>query len=267
MKKNNLTKHIISVIFLSSILINPVYTQSKFKLSTEKELITLSLGGISTITSLLINKNYNVSLNEINSLDKNSINKIDRSAINYYSPDLSLVSDVLLVSTLSLPLTFLFFDETQTDLKTIGIMYLETIAITNGLTNLTKNLTQRFRPYAYNSSVPMDKKLDSDTKKSFFSGHTSIAFASAVFFSTVFSESKSNEKLNNYVWIGSLSLAGSVGLLRYFSGKHFPSDIIAGALVGSLIGYAIPKIHKESSNFALTTNNNQNLISFRYYLK
>jgi membrane-associated phospholipid phosphatase len=238
--------------------------QNKFSLSKEKETIILSTGALTVISSLLLEKNESISLNEINSLDKKKINFFDRSATNFYSKNLSQMSDVLLIASVCLPAGFLIFENNKSELANIGLMYLETLTLTYGITNLTKNITQRFRPYAYNPSVPFVEKSDPDTKKSFFSGHTSTAFASAIFFASIFSEINKSESSKKIVWIGSFSLASAVGLLRYYSGKHFPTDIIAGALIGGAIGYGIPKLHQSDENFILNTNG-QSFISLRVY--
>ncbi len=34
------------------------------------------------------------------------------------------------------------------------------------------------------------------------------------------------------------------GVLRVWSGNHYPSDVIAGAAVGSFIGWLVPRMHK-----------------------
>ena len=118
---------------------------------------------------------------------------------------------------------------------------------------LTKGSIERFRPYAYNPDAPMVKKLTSDTRKSFFSGHTTTAFASAVFLSTVYSDYNPNSEWKPYIWAGSLFIASVVGYLRYEAGMHFPTDILAGAIVGSAIGYAIPWMHRVGKeNVSLT---------------
>lgn len=249
------------------ICINQINGQKKFNLSTEREVTILGVNSAIVLTSFLINQNLKITHEEISLLDKNRINSFDRSATNYYSKNLSLISDVLLISSVSLPISFLFMDNQNNNLVSIGIMYLETMSLTYGLTNLTKNLTQRFRPYAYNPEVPLSEKLDIDTKKSFFSGHTSTAFASAVFFSTVYSELSTDEKSEKLIWAGSLTLATAVGLLRYFSGKHFPTDIFTAAIVGSAIGYGIPKLHKNKSDLMISTSSNSNLISVKYYFR
>lgn len=88
------------------------------------------------------------------------------------------------------------------------------------------------------------------TPRSFFSGHTSLAFGSAVFASTLFDHYYPESSLRPWVWGSSLAIASGMGYLRYASGKHFPTDIIVGALVGSAIGYVIPKLHKQKPRIA-----------------
>lgn len=256
-------KVMLVTIFLFHLIQSQAIAQNNYKLNLSTELLTGSIGSSLLLVSMFTSKNASFTINDLNNLDKSQINSFDRSATKFYSKELSTLSDVLLIASVSLPaIVFLTNNETKEDLQTIGIMYLETLLITNGITNLTKDLTGRFRPYAYNPDLPISVKLDSDTRKSFFSGHTSVSFASAVFFSEVFSNYSDDKKLNTIVWIGSITLATGTGLLRYFSGKHFPTDIIAGSVVGSLIGYAIPKIHQKNS--ALNLNQSFGVINISY---
>lgn len=259
----NTFKIIITFIFIFNLIQNQADAQNNYELNLYTELLTGSIGSGLLLASMFTNNNASFTINDLNYLNKNQINSFDRSATKFYSKELSTLSDVLLIASVSLPaFVFLTNSETKEDLQTIGIMYLETLLLTNGITNLTKNLTGRFRPYAYNSDVPISVKLDSDTRKSFFSGHTSVSFASAVFFSEVFSNYSDDKKLNTFVWIGTLTLATGTGLLRYFSGKHFPSDVLAGSIAGSLIGYAIPKIHQKNSE--LKFNQSFGVINISY---
>lgn len=254
---------IFTLVFIFTLFENSATGQNKYELNSKTELLTNSIGSGLIIASFLTNRNPSFTMNDLMKLDKNQVNLFDRSATKFYSKELSTVSDVLLITAVSLPaIVFLTHDETREDLQTIGIMYLETLLLTNGITNLIKNLTGRFRPYAYNPDVPESIKIDPDTRKSFFSGHTSVSFASAVFFSEVFSNYSDDKNLNTFVWISSLTIATGTGLLRYFSGKHFPTDIIAGSVVGGLIGYGIPKIHQKNS--ALNLNQSYGVINISY---
>ncbi len=148
------------------------------------------------------------------------------------------MSDILYGAAAVAPFA-LFANETmRNEWRTITLMYIETWSFIGGTSMLSKGLVERYRPYVYNPNVPLDKKLNSDAKMSFFSNHTTAAFASAVFLSTVYSDYNPNSEWRPYVWAGSLLIASVVGYLRYEAGEHFPTDIIAGAVAGSAIGYA-----------------------------
>jgi membrane-associated phospholipid phosphatase len=41
-------------------------------------------------------------------------------------------------------------------------------------------------------------------------------------------------------------MASTIGYFRFESGKHFPTDIITGAVVGGGIGFIIPYLHRTS---------------------
>ena len=80
-----------------------------------------------------------------------------------------------------------------------------------------------------------------------------MAFASAVFLSTVHDAYHPGSASSPYIWAGSLLAAAAVGVMRIESGEHFPTDVIAGAAVGSAIGYLIPRVHRvDTGRFSLT---------------
>ncbi len=53
------------------------------------------------------------------------------------------------------------------------------------------------------------------------------------------------------MWAGSLTLAATTGYMRYQGGKHFPTDIISGAIIGSLAGWGVPKLHEVEGRVVL----------------
>jgi len=130
------------------------------------------------------------------------------------------------------------------DWETVAVMYCETMALGVVLPAIAKSGAQRIRPFVYNPDVPLAKKLDLDPKGSFFSRHTTLAFASAVFLCTVYDDYRPGSAARSYVWAGAMLAAAGVGYMRYESGQHFPTDIITGAVVGSALGYGIPRLHR-----------------------
>ncbi|MDO4481699.1 MAG: phosphatase PAP2 family protein [Bacillota bacterium] len=111
--------------------------------------------------------------------------------------------------------------------RTVGKVSAVSLLICFLVTNVTiKPLAARVRPYDINTAVELIVKAPSDF--SFPSGHTSIAFAgaSSIFF------------CNKKAGIPFLVLAAVIGLSRLYLYVHFPTDVIAGAVIGTAAGYA-----------------------------
>lgn len=184
---------------------------------------------------------------EIAGLSRESVNPFDRGATWNYSEAASDASDVVLGAAIVAPLALLLDDRVREDWETCALMYAETMALAVVLPAITKTAVDRIRPFVYNENAPMDEKTTIDAEKS-FSRHTSVAFASAVFLSTVYGDYHPGSAAGPYIWGGSLLAAAGVGFMRYESGKHFPTDVITGAVVGCAAGYIIPRIHRVSGD-------------------
>ena len=185
-----------------------------------------------------------LSVGEIRGLSRQSINPLDRGATWNYSETVGSASDILLGAVVAVPLALLLDDVAREDWGTCTLMYAETMALAVILPAFGKGTVDRIRPFVYNPDAPMDKKTTSDARKAFFSRHTSVAFASAVFLSTVYGDYHPGSRAGRYLWAGSLLAASAIGAMRYESGEHFPTDILAGAVAGSAVGYIIPRIHR-----------------------
>jgi len=187
-----------------------------------------------------------LSESEIARLSQNDINAFDRTAAANWSPKSGYWSDRLLMACAALPAGLLLAPEIRDDLSTIAAMYSETMLLTAGAVVLTKSLARRTRPFVCNPDpkIPLSKKLEKDARLSFYSRHSAIAFASAVFLARVYSDYYPESRFKSAVWGGSLLSASSVAYLRVAAGKHYPSDVLAGACLGGLAGYLVPGFHK-----------------------
>jgi undecaprenyl-diphosphatase len=89
--------------------------------------------------------------------------------------------------------------------------------------NIFGELVGRLRPYEVSSEV-MRLIPPPLTLHAFPSGHTAVAFACAAALT-----------LGSPAWgMVALVLAAVVGVARVFAGVHYPSDIVAGAILGIL---------------------------------
>jgi len=103
----------------------------------------------------------------------------------------------------------------------LGLVYLST--------ELMKNSVSRYRPFP---------SVSEDPKKSFPSRHTALSFAAAAYQSVYLTFHENSTGMVVSVNVSSWSLAILSGYLRAASGEHFMTDVIAGAVIGSLIGVA-----------------------------
>ena len=233
----------LSVLFVMLVVL--LKGQPVFDYSPPKDIVLLGSGMSLSLGSYLIGKNNSpVQIDELPLLSKEDIPRFDRGATENWSPLSARASDVGLLMCVGAPAFLLLSGKARDEFGVVALMGAETMLLTTSFTLFAKNITQRKRPYVYNNELTDDIRTNADSKKSFFSGHTSLAFASVVFASSVYSQYYPNSKLKPFVWGSGLALAGGVGYLRYSAGKHFPSDILTGAVVGSAIGYIVPRIHR-----------------------
>lgn len=168
----------------------------------------------------------------------------DRSATQRYSTDLIDLSNQAASVTLVAPLLLMIDPQMRSDWQAFGVMYLQTSLLAEATSGVAKELIPRHRPYVYNSDLRLEDRLAREPGKAFFSSAAAFAFARAVLAATFFSDHHPDSPLKPYVWGAALAGAGTVGYLRYASGIHYPSDVVVGAVVGSAIGYAVPRLHR-----------------------
>lgn len=96
------------------------------------------------------------------------------------------------------------------------------VAAAIGTTSGVKALVTRTRP-------------DGDGKDSFPSGHSTGAFASATLASANLSETPMPGGLRIGLDAGITTLAAGTAWARVEGGRHFPSDVLAGAAIGSFV--------------------------------
>jgi len=220
--------------------------QSPYQLKTGREAALLGVGVATGVTSLVLNSRLEpLTKAEIDGFSRADVPGYDRGATFRLSHAADQISSVTLAGNVAVlgGLTLLAKPMRQ-DMVTVGVMYVETVLLANGIQRSVKNIVQRTRPFVYNPDAPMADKLDKDARRSFFSGHATNAFATAVFTGEVFRHYFPDSKLKPVVWVGSLGLATATAVLRYEGGLHYPTDLIAGAAFGTLVGWGIPKLHE-----------------------
>ena len=133
------------------------------------------------------------------------------------------------------------------DFGAFTLMFVETFALQNAINQIVRSSQLWPRPYIYAKRGEGREKAESargEAYGSFYSGHASAAFTVAVFTGEWFSEIYPNSKYKPLVWASSFALASGVAGLRVVAGKHYPTDIVVGALMGTGISFGILKLHE-----------------------
>jgi undecaprenyl-diphosphatase len=171
------------------------------------------------------------------------LKKFDRQTVEEFSEDrnpaltksMQLVSNTTNYLCLGVPASIIVKGLLSHDRSTVkkGLFIVETIGISTAITLSTKYIVNRERPFVNNPSVI---KASDGGGPSFPSGHTSEAFATATALSIDYPKW--------YVIVPSFAWAGTVGFSRMYLGVHYPTDVIAGAIVGSGSAFLSYKLNK-----------------------
>jgi hypothetical protein len=141
------------------------------------------------------------------------------------------------VSPISLAAPILIFGtgliEKDQDLKQKGLMIGESFLVTTIMATALKHTFNRARPF---ETYPDIQKLSAGGSSSFPSGHTSDAFSTATSLSLAFPKW--------YVIAPSYTYATLVGYSRMHLGVHYPSDVLAGAVIGAGSAFLCYKAQK-----------------------
>jgi membrane-associated phospholipid phosphatase len=170
-------------------------------------------------------QNFDINtLKSINLYRNESLDPTFKSFSNSAVP-ISIASPIVIYS-----LSLIKKDST---LKKQALFIGETFLVNAFLTVALKKTIKRDRPYV---SYPEIDNVILESSYSMPSGHTSTAFATATSLSMAFPKW--------YVIVPSFTWASAVGYSRMHLGVHYPTDVLAGTIIGSGSAYLTFKINK-----------------------
>lgn len=268
--KNEMYLYIISSLSIVSLLIlnQQDYWKEKSKLNLQfkREIVVIFL--IASLSTLSIHLHKEKETDSIafeigskSNSEVDQINFIDRNFTGQW--DISFKDKgklILNISIYILPLSLFLFRGSIKERISLFFIYCQGYIFTESITGITKGLVNRYRPFVYRKLENIDQ-LNPDSKSeflediastditnSFFSGDASTATFGFIFFAMCYHLFYSEDKLKKIVWTFAIIGTALECYFRTMSGKHFPSDVIMGAIVGSLIVYGIIRIHLTNSN-------------------
>jgi undecaprenyl-diphosphatase len=133
------------------------------------------------------------------------------------------------------------------------MLYAESMSLTFALTDMVKLAVRRPRPGAYiqaeaheNDPIPFSNS-STDSALSFFSGHASMT-ATVGATATYLAFARSPKSARPWITLGvATAVSTFTSIERVRAGKHFPTDVIAGAVAGAGIGIIVPHLHREEA--------------------
>jgi len=117
-----------------------------------------------------------------------------------------------------------------------GLAVAESVVIAGLLNQTVKFAVGRQRPYAH-AGAPTGTVEDN---VSFYSGHTTLGFSLAAASGTV--AQQRGYAWAPWIWASGVALASGAAYLRMAGDRHWFSDVALGAVVGTAVGIAVPRL-------------------------
>ncbi len=174
-----------------------------------------------------------------------NLNFIDRSLAHAYNHKLHKLGDITCgINLILLPFIVLIFSVVKSDKKWMALISLILIYLTSFFFGKTiydfiKSSVERIRPYMYFENPSPKGIANGDFQHSFPSGHTFNACMGAAFVTMSLLLQKHKGAFTKIIIILAYTMVLTTGCLRILSGNHFFTDVLTGALLGTLEGYGV----------------------------
>ncbi len=175
--------------------------------------------------------------------DPSGLNFLDRPFAGRWDPSWATFSDIGVITLALAPALLLTVDEGLIGMLNDAVVVYESALVALTVAGFATLGTERARPYTYGTAAPLNTRKSGDSALSFISGHTTFAFSLTM---ATFWTVHRRRPHSVYPWLVlgiGLVAASTVGLARVMAGRHFPTDVLAGVVVGSSVGTLIPMLH------------------------
>ena len=172
--------------------------------------------------------------------DPASVPGIDRAGLNNSSASAATASSVLLGGVVGAAAFVSLHGLDPGQRRGNAAVFLNSLAWTQATTGWLKVIVHRSRPVLYTADA-VAAAAQRESRQSFPSGHASLAFAAATSYLVMAQREQLPHRARNAVllYVG----AAGVAALRVAGGKHFPTDVMGGAALGSGIGWLTATVH------------------------
>jgi len=202
-----------------------------------------------------ISNKSQISIGELQNLDRKDISPIDSWALNFDPSKRSKfekLSSQLQTVIAFLPFVTLIDPTIRKDWLDILLIYAQTQAITNNFylySPFGATFQNRLRPVVYYTAVDTGKRTEPNNRNSLYSGHVAAVAEASFFTAKIFCDYHPELGMNKYLVYGAAAIPPL--LMSYFrlgALAHFPTDIMVGFGVGALCGILVPEFHRFQDN-------------------
>ena len=177
--------------------------------------------------------------------DPNEVNAFDRHVIGNNSSFTNTVSDVTVGLSVLAPIALDWKDQGSShEFLEDALVYAETLSVSGALVTVAKYTAQRPLPVVYAGQAP-ELNDQPGGYRSFYSGHTTLAFSAL---SAASMTLNLRYHLGAWPWIVTGAIGTSVAIERVLAGRHFYTDVIVGALMGTGVGILVPYFHAREAS-------------------
>lgn len=194
-----------------------------------------------------------ISITTLSELDPDDVPRFDRLALRQ-DPDKAeearKFSDVAITSFPLLPVLLFFDKDMRRDFLDISIVYAEAqIAVMNvySWSFIGPEFIERFRPVTYYDDVSVEERMWGGNRNSFYSGHVSTVSTTTFYMAKSYLDYHPEFRHDWLLYSVASIPPAFFGYKRIQALKHFPSDILAGYVIGAAAGYFWPELHKKGN--------------------
>ncbi len=175
------------------------------------------------------------------------INFIDRTVVGNNSKTYATISHVSVALAIITPLALDLKDQGWN--KVFGedfMVYAQVLAVNSAVSNIARYSVQRPRPDVYS---PGANTTDPGEYLSFYSGHVASTVAALSAASMTY-----GYRYGNTWWPWAITFAAGTAEAaeRSMAGRHYYSDDLVGAIVGTALGISIPILHRRKKTSQVT---------------
>ncbi len=229
----------------------------KTSLKADGPIILGSLG-LGYLGLTMIKNKESLTAAEVAAKSPNNVNGFDRFSAGDFSEQADKDSYIPFYASFAAPVVMLLNKNESKKAGQIMVLFTESMAITGAMFSLTAGSVKRSRPFVYGTAAPLDKRMDKDSQRAFYAGHTAATATATFFLAKVFQDFNPDSKAKPYIWAAAALVPASVGYLRLRAGQHFLSDNLLGYALGAGVGILVPQLHKKGSTSNLSLSPSMN---------